>query len=181
MLFTAVAGNGKGGEKVEGEQEIKNDDPLQYTDLNLNQVVSNQLFPNGLEKATKVSFQQDITGNSSTTSSSYQVNNTDNNQVGKELRRQSVTLDTFKAFDHSILQPNTLRKNTLMQQRLEKALSEKASNGLNTDTLGLRRGSVPGEWGLGAGSHPDANDGTRMRRASMPGGTVIGSERKSMN
>lgn len=148
----------------------------------MNRVVSNQLFSNGPEKVTKTPIQQDTLCNSSTTgNNNYPVNNTDNNQAGKEIRRQSVTMDTFKAFDHSILQPNTLRKSTLMQQRLEKALSGKVGGNPNTDKLGLRRGSVPGEWQLGTSGNSDDNDGTRTRRASMPGGTVIGSERRSAN
>ena len=188
MLFTAVSGTDesedeKGRGKLE-EQGIKKDDPLQYTSLDLNRVISNQLLPSGppVDKTTKTPFQQqDTICNSSATSSSYPANNTDGNHSGKESRRQSVTMDTFKAFDHSILQPNTLRKNALMQQHLEKALSEKVSPNLHVDALGLRKGSVQGEWKLGAGGNPEASDGARVRRASMPGGTVIGSERRSIN
>jgi hypothetical protein len=178
MLFTAVNGNEKEGRDEEKggkmeEQEIKNDDPLQYTNLDLNRIISDHLL---LSKdghhGKRPLFQQEMSRNAGTMNS---------NQVGQDSKRQSVTLDTFKAFDHSILQPNTFQKSTLMHQRLERALSQNiADDNQGASSSALRRGSVPGEWRLSAKTHPDLAE-ERRRRASVPGGTAIGSERGRMN
>ena len=80
-------------------------------------------------------------------------------------------MNTFKDCITPVLQPNTLRKKYLDEQRLEKALSESIDNSdLNANSVGVRRGSVPGEWRLNLSGNPEVGDGTRVRRASMPGG-----------